>query len=145
MADTLQPATPTVRIALTPDQRPRVRQRTGYDVEEISVHDPDGWISLNMPTMPPVEVEKLAYRVLDRQADADALAAQQAAEEAEAQKAREEAEKKLKAIEAEVNKEAQEIQAAVAAAFAVEAEAADLARQAAKAALAAALAAQKKK
>jgi hypothetical protein len=145
MADTIQPSSPTVRIALTDDQRRRIHSQTGREVTEIEVNDPDGWLSVNMPSMLPIEVEKLAYRYLDRQADQEAISAADAVRAAQEKKATEEANKKVQALEKELSRDVQEIQDSVAAAFAVEAQAVDIARKVAQAALAAALAAAKKK
>jgi hypothetical protein len=138
MSDSIQPSSHLVRIALTDPQRQRIRERTGHDLTEISVHDPDGWISANMKGLLPIEVEKLAYRYLDRQGDQEAIDALKAAQAAEEKKALEESNKKAAALLKETEKEAKEIEAAVTAAFAVEAQAVEAAREAAKSAKAAA-------
>ena len=98
----------------------------------------DGWISANMKGLLPIEVEKLAYRFLDRQSDQEVIDALNAAQAAEEKKALEESNKKAAALLKETEKEAKEIEAAVTAAFAVEAQAVEAAREAAKSAKAAA-------
>jgi len=106
-----------VRIVLLPDQRERVKELTGRDVEIVELRDPKGNLARKLPGMRPPQVELLAIRKAQRlnagdKAQYDWLVELAKAQDEDAQRAA-----KVADFEAELEKDIAKEQKRVAAEF----------------------------